>query len=79
MLDWLLRGFVVAVLRRLFVVAAAPAVFVIATPFILLRACIFERAARGKIQVRSIGWFRLSVGWPRRCFYVALLQRHGQA
>ena len=39
----------------------------------------FERAARGKIQVRSIGWFRLSVGWARRRLYVAFLQRHGQA
>jgi hypothetical protein len=40
MLDWLLRGLVVAVLRRLFVVAAAPAVFIIATPVILLRAFV---------------------------------------
>jgi hypothetical protein len=42
MLDWLLRSLVVGVFRRLFVVAAGPAVFVIATPFILLRACILS-------------------------------------
>jgi succinate-acetate transporter protein len=42
MLDWLLRGLVVAVLRRVFVVLAAPVVFVIAMPFILLRACVLS-------------------------------------
>ena len=42
MLDWLLRGLVVAVLRRVFVVLAAPVVFVISTPFILLRACVLS-------------------------------------
>jgi hypothetical protein len=44
MVQWLLRGLVVAVLRRVFLLLAAPAVFVIATPLILLRAGI--RAAR---------------------------------
>jgi hypothetical protein len=39
----------------------------------------FERAAPAKIQIRSIGWFPLSVGRACRRFYVAVLQRHGQA
>jgi hypothetical protein len=40
MLQWLLRGLVVSVFRRLFVVAAASIVLLVATPFIFLRAWI---------------------------------------
>jgi hypothetical protein len=40
MLEWFLRGLVLSVLRRLFVVAAAPIVLLVATPFIFLRAWI---------------------------------------
>jgi len=36
MLQWLLRGLVVAVFRRLFVVGAAPFVLLIATPIIFV-------------------------------------------
>ena len=57
MLDWLLRGFVVAVLRRLFVVAAAPAVFVIATPFILLRACILSARHEERFKFAALDGF----------------------
>jgi hypothetical protein len=40
MLQWLLRGLVVAVLRRLFVIGAAPFVLLIATPIIFVRASV---------------------------------------
>jgi hypothetical protein len=47
MWQLILRGLVVSVLRRMFVIAAAPLVVVIATPIILVRACVL---AGGKQQ-----------------------------
>jgi hypothetical protein len=40
MLQLILRGLVVGVLRCVFVIAAAPCIVVIATPIILVRACV---------------------------------------
>ena len=57
MLDWLLRSLVVAVFRRLFVVAAGPAVFVIATPFILLRACILSARHEERFKFAALDGF----------------------
>jgi hypothetical protein len=61
MLDWLLRGLVVAVLRRLFVVAAAPGVFIIATPVILLRA--FVCSARHEEEFKFAGLDGYAAVW----------------
>ena len=40
MLQWLFRGLVVGIIRRLFVIGITPVVLLVATPFILLRAWI---------------------------------------
>jgi hypothetical protein len=50
MLQWLLRGLVVSVFRSLFVVAAAPIILLVVTPFIFLRAWIL--ALRNKESFR---------------------------
>jgi hypothetical protein len=50
MLQWLLRGLVVAVFRRLFVVGAAPLVLLIATPIIFVRACVLAARKRQRFK-----------------------------
>ena len=50
MLQWLLRGLVVAVFRRLFVVGAAPFVLLIATPIIFVRACVLAARKRQRFK-----------------------------
>ncbi len=54
MLQWLLRGLVVAVLRRLFVVAVAPLVFIIATPFIFLRASLLSARQQQRFKFAAL-------------------------
>ena len=50
MLQWLLRGLVVAVFRRLFVVGAAPFILLIATPIIFVRACVLAARKRQRFK-----------------------------
>jgi len=50
MLQWLLRGLVVAVFRRLFVVGAAPFVLLIATPIIFVRASVLAGRKQQKFK-----------------------------
>jgi hypothetical protein len=57
MLQWLLRGLVVGIIRRLFVIGITPVVLLVATPFILLRASIL--AARSQQRFK----FALSDGY----------------
>jgi hypothetical protein len=66
-----LRGLVLAVLRRVFVVLAAPVVFIIATPLILLRACVLSARHAQKYKFAAADgfgsvWDRLVAAfmWP---------------
>ena len=66
-----LRGFVLAVLRRVFVILAAPVLFIIATPFILLRACVLSARHAQKFRFAAADgygsvWDGLAAGfgWP---------------
>ena len=71
MLDWLLRSLVVSIFRLVFVVAAAPVVLIIATPFIFLRAWLLSarKAERFKFALQD-GYGSVWVGlvaafmWP---------------
>jgi succinate-acetate transporter protein len=54
MWQLILRGLVVAVLRRVFVVIAAPFVLLIATPVILLRASILAVRKQQKFKFAAL-------------------------
>jgi hypothetical protein len=50
MLQWLLRGLVVGIIRRLFVIGITPVVLLVATPFILLRASILAARSQQRFK-----------------------------